>query len=124
MAMSRFFGGRSFTTVPPTRTVPEAMSSSPAIMRRAVVLPQPDGPTKTTSSPSAISRLRSLTATVPSGYVLETLSSETRAIVRSYTTAYQKARNELALVEPARSGVHVLLSAELGALHADSVRGR
>ena len=51
--MSRSFGGRSLTTSSPIRTSPRVMSSSPATIRSAVVLPQPDGPTKTTSSPSA-----------------------------------------------------------------------
>ena len=41
---------------PPIDTVPSVMSSSPAIMRRMVDLPQPEGPTSTTNSPSAISR--------------------------------------------------------------------
>ena len=44
--MSRFFGGRSLTTRPPMLTVPPLIGSSPAIIRRAEVLPQPDGPTK------------------------------------------------------------------------------
>src|SRR4029079_12694205 len=35
---------------------------SPASILSAVVLPQPDGPTSTTNSPSATSRLRSRTA--------------------------------------------------------------
>jgi hypothetical protein len=35
------------------RIVPSLMSSSPAIIRSAVVLPQPDGPTRTRNSPSA-----------------------------------------------------------------------
>ena len=35
------------------------------IMRKVVVLPQPDGPTSTVSSPSPTSRLRSATATLP-----------------------------------------------------------
>ena len=64
--MSRAFGGRSLTTSPPTLTVPEVMSSSPAIIRSALVLPQPEGPTKTTNSPSATSRSSSCTARVPS----------------------------------------------------------
>ena len=37
-------------------------SMKPAIMRRVVVLPQPEGPSSTTSSPCAISRLTSATA--------------------------------------------------------------
>ena len=38
--------------------LPSVMSSSPATIRSAVVLPQPDGPTRTTNSPSATSRSR------------------------------------------------------------------
>jgi hypothetical protein len=67
MAMSRSFGARSLTTSPPIRSSPSEMSSSPAIILSAVDLPQPDGPTRITNSPSAIDRLRSLTASVPSG---------------------------------------------------------
>src|SRR5215471_4437989 len=67
MAMSRSFGALSLTTFPPMRSSPSLMSSSPAIMLRAVDLPQPDGPTRMTNSPSAMSRLMSFTASVPSG---------------------------------------------------------
>ena len=38
-------------------TAPEVMSSNPAISRSRVDLPQPEGPTKTTNSPSPTSRL-------------------------------------------------------------------
>ena len=41
MAMSRALGARSFTTVPSIATVPAVISSSPAIMRSSVDLPQP-----------------------------------------------------------------------------------
>ena len=67
MAMSRFFGGRSFTTTPPIFTFPEVTVSRPATIRSAVVFPQPDGPTKTTNSPASTSRSSSVTAFVPSG---------------------------------------------------------
>ncbi len=67
MAMSRSLGGRSFTTRPPIVMVPELISSRPAMDRRAVVLPQPDGPTRTMNSPSLISRLRSSTPLTPPG---------------------------------------------------------
>ena len=43
------------------------MSSSPATIRSAVVLPHPDGPTKTISSASSTCRSSSETAFVPSG---------------------------------------------------------
>ena len=66
MAMSRSFGGTSFTTWSPITTSPSVMSSSPAIMRSVVVLPQPEGPTSTTNSLSAISRSMPRTAGVSS----------------------------------------------------------
>ena len=55
MAMSRSLGGRSLTTRSPIVIVPELISSSPAIERSAVDLPQPDGPTSTMNSPSLTS---------------------------------------------------------------------
>ena len=54
MAMSRSFGGRLLTTRSPMLISPEVMFSSPAIIRSKVDLPQPDGPTSTTNSPSRI----------------------------------------------------------------------
>ena len=46
---------RSVTSRPPIEMLPSVASSSPATMRRSVDLPQPDGPTRTMNSPSAIS---------------------------------------------------------------------
>ena len=46
----------SLTRLPPITTSPLVTSSSPAIMRRRVDFPQPDGPTKTTNSPWSTSR--------------------------------------------------------------------
>jgi hypothetical protein len=63
--MSRSFGVSSLTTLPPMEIVPSEMSSSPATMRSAVVLPQPDGPTRTRNSPSPTSIDRSWTAWKP-----------------------------------------------------------
>ena len=42
--MLRRCGGRQVTSSPPMRIVPASGSSSPATMRRMVLLPQPDGP--------------------------------------------------------------------------------
>ncbi len=50
MAMSRSIGGSSFTTVSPIRISPEVIDSSPATIRSVVVLPQPEGPTRTMNS--------------------------------------------------------------------------
>src|SRR3712207_4214369 len=56
------------------------MSSRPAIIRRAVDFPQPEGPTKTTNSPSGISRFILSTATTSSPKTLVTSSNVTSAI--------------------------------------------
>src|SRR5581483_3159875 len=68
MAMSRSFGALSLTTWPPILSSPSEMSSSPATMRSAVDLPQPEGPTRIISSPSGTSRFKCLTASKPSPY--------------------------------------------------------
>src|ERR1700716_4013133 len=60
MDRPRFAGGTSTTLRPSIRICPPVTSSSPAIRRNSVVLPQPDGPTKTTKEPFSISRLASL----------------------------------------------------------------
>jgi hypothetical protein len=52
MAMSRSLGSRSFTTRAPIAISPALIGSRPATMRRSVDLPQPEGPTMTTNSPS------------------------------------------------------------------------
>src|SRR5512144_54782 len=68
--MRRSRGDRSFTTLPPIITSPAVGVSRPAIMRRRVVFPEPDGPRKTRNSPSSVARLTSLTA--PSSPALKT----------------------------------------------------
>src|SRR5438552_4250362 len=61
------------------RTAPPSMRSRPARQRSSVVLPQPDGPSRTMNSPSRMSRSTSLRATVfPK--VLRTDSKATLAI--------------------------------------------
>src|SRR5699024_5060359 len=56
MASLRLAGGTSVTSSPSIRIWPEVRSSRPAISRSRVDLPQPEGPTKTTNSPCAMSR--------------------------------------------------------------------
>src|ERR1700761_9444733 len=56
MDRPRLAGGGSTTFLPSIRMLPPVTSSSPAISRSSVGVPQPDGPTKTTKEPSAISR--------------------------------------------------------------------
>ena len=54
--MSRSFDSMSLTTWPSIAIVPAEISSSPASMRSSVDLPQPEGPTSTVNSPSAMSK--------------------------------------------------------------------
>ena len=56
MAMPRCAGGTSFILCPSIVRSPPLIRSSPAIMRKSVDLPQPEGPTKTISSPALMSR--------------------------------------------------------------------
>ena len=82
MAMSRSIGGTSFTTVSSIRISPDVTASRPAIMRSVVVLPQPEGPTKTTNSLSRISRSTSFTTWVVSNilFSLRTVTSAMKLI--------------------------------------------
>src|SRR6478609_9682248 len=62
MATPRARGGVSLTTWPPIRISPLVCCSSPQMMRRKVVLPQPDGPSSTMNSPSGTVSEMPLTA--------------------------------------------------------------
>src|SRR3954468_18046110 len=68
--MSRSPGSSIVTSLPPTCTLPEVGSSSPAMMRSSVDLPQPDGPTRTVNSPSSTYRSMPSSARTPSAYSL------------------------------------------------------
>src|SRR5688500_19080519 len=52
--MSHSLGWTLLTTRSPIEMVPEVMFSRPASIRNKVDLPQPEGPTSTTNSPSSI----------------------------------------------------------------------
>src|SRR5919201_5962244 len=80
IAMFRSFDGTRFTTRSPIRSNPVVMSSRPATQRTAVVLPQPEGPTRTRNSPSSISRSRSSTAVTSGEYFFVTWSKGTVAL--------------------------------------------
>src|SRR3990172_1301695 len=75
MAMSRSLGGRSLTIRSPIWISPAVISSRPATIRSVVVLPQPDGPTKTMNSLSRIVRFTSLTACTSSYFLFRSLST-------------------------------------------------
>ena len=84
MAMSRSIGGTSLTTVSPIRISPELTASRPAIMRSVVVLPQPEGPTKTMNSLSRMCRSTSFTTWLASNILLS-LRTITSAIAYPFT---------------------------------------
>ena len=86
MAMSRSFGGTSLTSRPSIEISPWLISSSPAIMRKVVLLPHPEGPTSTRNSRSATSMLTSRTTLTccprASVYVFPTFCKLTLAMER------------------------------------------
>src|SRR5512143_827113 len=77
--MSRSFDSRSLTTRESIAIVPAVISSRPASIRSSVDLPQPDGPTSTTNSPSAMSNeMPWITFVEPKAF--STLRNDTEAI--------------------------------------------
>src|SRR5215469_2466882 len=80
--MSRSRGARSLTTRPSILSSPPLISSRPAIIRRIVDFPQPDGPRKTMNSWFLTSRLKPETTSV-SSYLLEMLRNDSSAIALS-----------------------------------------
>src|SRR3954470_2978369 len=81
--MSRSFGATLLTTRPPIFTSPPEISSRPATMRRSVLLPQPEGPTRTQNSPSAMDTSTPCTTSVEPK-VLRTAVRETAAMRSVY----------------------------------------
>jgi hypothetical protein len=86
MARPRLAGGTVVASCPSILISPPVTSSSPAISRSSVDLPQPEGPTKTANSPSSMVRSSGgMTSTAPK--LLETLSSVMRPMDAPYFTA-------------------------------------
>ncbi len=93
--MSRWRGARSVTSRPPIEMLPSVTSSSPAIIRRSVDLPQPDGPTSTMNSPSPTVSETPSTARTPFGNSLATRSSTI------FPTSHPLRRSDHAFTAPA-----------------------
>ncbi len=70
MPTPRSSGERAVTSSSPKKMEPPLASSRPQIMFSVVLLPQPEGPKRPTSSPSGISQVKSLTAITSSGCFL------------------------------------------------------
>ena len=75
MAMPRSAAATRFIGLPAISSSPDVISSRPAIMRSKVDLPQPDGPTKTTSSRSSMVSETSRTASTLPNFFATCLSS-------------------------------------------------
>ncbi len=86
MDRPRLAGGWPVMSTPSMVMMPPLTSSRPAISRSSVDLPQPDGPTNTTNSPSRMSRSTSLMTGWPAK-CLETCRRLMRPMMFSYFTA-------------------------------------
>src|SRR3954447_9115927 len=73
--MSRWYGGRAVMGEPSMRMCPLEGCSNPAIMRRVVVLPEPDAPRSVRNSPAATRSVRPSTATKSPKRLVSCLSS-------------------------------------------------
>jgi hypothetical protein len=99
----RLAGGTWVASCPSMRMAPPVTSSKPAIRRSSVDLPHPEGPTKTTNSPSLISR--------SSGWMTFTSPKDFSTLCRErccpcwcslFNRAKGEAAYELLLAEPAK----------------------
>src|SRR3954451_5741119 len=103
MARPRSAGPISFERLPSISSSPSLISSRPAIIRNRLVLPQPDGPTKTTNSWSGTSRSTPLIASkAPKN--LRTPRIDMGAIpglLCLFDGAERQALDQLALAQPA-----------------------
>src|ERR1035438_5564717 len=97
--MSRSRGARSLTTRSPISISPLVTDSSPAIMRSAVVLPQPDGPTRQMNSPWATSRLTASSerAALPSYFLVSSLKVTLDTWPHSFDGTRKDATDEITL---------------------------
>jgi len=113
--MSRSRGVTAFTTRSPIEIEPSLGFSKPATSRSAVVLPQPDGPTRIRNSPSAISSDRSSSATTSSEKRFVTWSSLTSAIAYplSPVVAIPRTKYRCATKKSTRTGIMLITFAAM-----------
>src|ERR671935_252624 len=111
--MSRRRGASIVTSRPPMWILPPLASSRPAIIRRSVVLPHPEGPTRTMNSPSPISNSTPSTARTPLGKTFVSWSSRISATAGRLRALGPRVDDEQAVTataaEDARAGVARLL---------------
>src|SRR5262249_4875597 len=114
MDRPRLAGGTSLTSTPSISIRPPVTSSRPAISRSRVDLPQPDGPTNTTNSPSSILRSTDgMIVTSPNDLLtpfrmILPLMPKSPGCRPSFDRSERKAAHQLPLGEPAehQDGCH------------------
>src|SRR2546423_7679093 len=99
MAMSRWRGAARVPSGPPIEIEPELTSSRPAIIRRSVDFPHPDGPTSTMNSPSPTVSETSSIARKPFAKSFVTCSSRISPTTSSFHGAGGQPERDLALHE-------------------------
>src|SRR6185312_924040 len=114
------------TTAPPMAMVPLLGCSRPATQRSVVVLPQPEGPSRTTISPAATSKLTSSTAGRPIANTLRSRSTRSSAdigyvsaLARPVLTSLAIAVGLVPLLHPLRMELLVLV--EIGHPYLDDL---
>src|SRR5579883_3069958 len=95
--MSRCSGRRSFIRRLAMITSPPLARSRPAIMRNVVVLPQPDGPSRHTTSPAATDKSMSRTAVNPPKFLVTRRNSIVDIVPLPLDRAESDAAQELLL---------------------------
>src|SRR5690606_39586745 len=111
MARSRLAGLTWVMSRPSSSIWPLLTSSSPAISRSRVDLPQPDGPTKTTNSRSRISRSMPLMISLPSKpffrlWIFRSAMFESSVVLLGsvlFHGAERQAADQLFLADPAEN---------------------
>src|SRR5919112_529142 len=124
--MLRARGGRPVTTSPSISTSPLVGCSRPAIVRSSVVLPQPDGPSRTRYSPSSVARLTlSIARTTPER---RRRSCDENSLTRSRTsmtaTVSGPAAHEPGLAPLVVDGLDLVLRVDHRLLRAHLATGR
>src|SRR6266508_4129077 len=104
------------TSAPPMRISPALGCSSPATQRSVVVLPQPEGPSRTTISPAGTAKLTPSIAGRPIENCLRRSVTSSVAVMRSMISLMQRslpvAVGLVPLGHPGRVQFHILV--ELG----------
>src|SRR5437667_11455764 len=113
--MSRSFGWTLLTTRSPIEMVPEVMFSRPASIRSRVDLPQPEGPTSTTNSPSSIGTVTPCrTSKAPNDFRTSRIwTDDIHFPPQNFPAVYDECRDRSVLV-PAFSGVDAVKGGRTG----------